>query len=62
MICLASCDGIFNMGLDEGVECAGMIGAVNTIPLCRRKLWSERKARKFQVPGALATRRGMIEL
>ncbi|NLZ36777.1 MAG: MBL fold metallo-hydrolase [Clostridiales bacterium] len=52
---LLPCDGIFNMGLDEAVECAGMIGAVNTIPchMSPGKLWSERKARKFQVPGAL---------
>ena len=43
------CDGMFNMGIDEAIECADLINAKHSVPvhMSPGKLFSEKKAKKF---------------
>ena len=49
------CDGIFNMGIDEAIECAELIKAKHSVPvhMSPGKLFSEKKAKKFTASNAL---------
>lgn len=43
------CDGMFNMGINEAIECADLINAKHSVPvhMSPGKLFSEKKAKKF---------------
>ena len=49
------CDGIFNMGIEEAIECANLIKAKHSVPvhMSPGKLFSEKKAKKFTALNAL---------
>ena len=49
------CDGIFNMGIPEAIECANLIKARHSVPvhMSPGKLFSEKKAKKFTALNAL---------
>ena len=49
------CDGIFNMGISEAIECANLIKAKHSVPvhMSPGKLFSEKKAKKFTALNAL---------
>ena len=49
------CDGIFNMGIDEAIECADLIKAKHSVPvhMSPGKLFSEKKAKKFTAINAM---------
>lgn len=49
------CDGIFNMGIPEAIECANLINAKHSVPvhMSPGKLFSEKKAKKFTAQNAL---------
>lgn len=49
------CDGIFNMGIEEAIECANLIKAKHSVPvhMSPGKLFSEKKAKKFTAINAL---------
>ncbi|NLK08387.1 MAG: MBL fold metallo-hydrolase [Firmicutes bacterium] len=52
---LLPADGVYNMDLDEAMECALVIGARHTIPIHLKPgaLFSRERAEKFNVPGRL---------
>ncbi|MDR3271319.1 MAG: MBL fold metallo-hydrolase [Peptococcaceae bacterium] len=53
-------DGIFNMGLKEGVECAKLIGAKHNIPIHLKPgaLFNRKKADKWDAPNKLIVEPG----
>ena len=58
-------DGIYNMGIKDAIECAELIQAKHTIPIhmAPGKLFSARKAKKFDAPGSMILEPGTeIEL
>ena len=54
------CDGIFNMGIPEAIECADLIKAKHSVPvhMSPGKLFSEKKAKKFIAQNALTVTPG----
>ncbi len=53
-------DGFYNMGLEEAMECADLIGAKHTIPIHMKPgdLYDDDKAKAFTVKSALLVRPG----
>lgn len=51
-------DGFYNMGLEEAMECADLIGAKHTIPIHHEagRLYDDDKAKAFTVKSALLVR------
>lgn len=57
------CDGVFNMGLEEAAECAGMVGARHNIPYhmitnASGNGFDRRLAEQFQAPGRMIVEPG----
>ena len=53
-------DGFYNMGVEEAMECADLIGAKHTIPIHMKPgdLYDDDKAKAFTVKSALLVRPG----
>lgn len=49
------CDGDFNMGVTEALECARVLGAEHVVPIhtAPGALYDENRALRFEMPGAL---------